>query len=270
MLPAIFALIVFSMLSLRSSYPRLGRRGRIVGLLGVVVMLSVENRWYEPFPIFTMPDYQIYHTIGADPQEYLVLEVPVGAHNTVTEEFGHGSELEYYAAIHHKRLINGQVSRAPAGTTHDYRQWRLITALAEERPVPDLNTAQNEFQQLSRDWDIRYVIIHRDLVTPDRANWAIGFFNTRPDWCLVDEEGPVLAYHRLDGHACSSAALIDPPADGVINLGDGNDDRYLGLGWYLSENVGGPQARWTGAQPTSELRAHLRPGAYRVTLQATS
>ena len=194
----------------------------------------------------------------------------MGPYNTVTEAFGHGAELQYYAVFHHKRLINGNISRAPAGTTHDYRQWKLITALAEERSIPDLNTARTEFQQLSRDWDIRYVIIHRDMIAPDLANWAAGFFNTRSDWCLVDEEGPLLAYHRLDGNACPTASLLDPPPDGAIKIGDGSDDRYLGPGWYLAENIGGPQARWTGSQTTAEVRVHLTNRPYRVTMQATS
>ena len=270
MLPALFALIVFVAVSLRSAYSRLNARARYGLIVGVVVALAVENRWFEPFPFFTLPDYRIYHTLGADPAEYLILEVPVGPYNNMTEAFGHGAELQYYAIYHHKQLINGNVSRAPAGTTHDYRQWKLITALAEERAIPDLDTARAEFQQLSRDWDMRYVILHRDLLAPETANWAAGFFNTAAGWCLVDEEGPVLAYHRLDGQACATPNLLDPPPDGTINLGDGNDDRYLGLGWYLGENVGGPQARWTGAQPDSDLRVHLAAWDYRVTLHATA
>jgi hypothetical protein len=239
-------------------------------IAGVIVALAMENRWFEPFPFFTMPDYRIYHTIGADPAEYLVLEVPVGPYNNMTEAFGHGAELQYYAVYHHKQLINGNVSRAPAGTTGDYRRWKLITALAEERPIPDMDTARAEFQRLSLDWDMRYVIVHRDQLAPATASWAVGFFNTEAGWCLVDEDGPVLAYHRLDGQVCATANLLDPPADGTINLGDGGDDRYLGPGWYLGENVGGPQARWTGSQPASVLRVHLAARAYRVTIQATA
>jgi hypothetical protein len=270
MLPALLALIVFVVISLRSAYRRLNERARYVLMAGVIVALAIENRWFEPFPFFTMPDYRIYHALGADPAEYLVLEVPVGPYNNMTEAFGHGAELQYYAVYHHKQLINGNVSRAPAGTTHDYRQWKLITALAEERPIPDLDTARREFQQLSHDWDMRYAIVHRDMLAPETANWAAGFFNTQAGWCLVDEEGPVLAYHRLDGQACATTNLLDPPPDGTINLGDEGDDRYLGLGWYLGENVGGPQARWTGAQPSSELRVHLAVEAYRVTIHATA
>jgi hypothetical protein len=270
MLPALLALIVFVAVSLRSAYRRLSDRARYVLIAGVIVTLAVENRWFDPFPFFTVPDYRIYHTIGADPAEYLVLEAPVGPYNDVTEAFGHGAELQYYAIYHHKQLINGNASRGPAGTTRDYRKWKLITALAEERPIPDLDTARREFQQLSHDWDIRYVIIHRDMLAPETANWAAGFFNTEAGWCLVDEEGPVLAYHRLDGQACATTNLLDPPPNGTINLGDGSDDRYLGLGWYLGENVGGPQARWTGSQPDSELRVHLAAEAYRVSIHATA
>jgi hypothetical protein len=270
LLPALCALIVFVMLSLRADYERLGSRGRRMTIGITLLLLAFENRWYEPFPVFTMPDYRIYHAIGAESDEYLVLEVPVGVHNTVADIFGPGANLQYYATVHHKQLINGRLSRAPSGTSHDYRQWPLITALAEEGPLPEEAVARQEFRQLSDDWDIRYAIIHRDMLTPEVSRWATGFFNTQAGWCLVDEQGPVLAYHRLAGSVCPTAGLLDPPDTGTINIGDGADDRYLGTGWYLSENVGGPQARWTGGQPTAELRVHLMPRSYRVTIQATA
>lgn len=269
-LPAEFGLIIFVALSLQNDYQRLSHRAKIVSVVLVLVLLGLENRWGEPFPIFTLPDYQIYHTIGADPDEYTLLEVPVGAHNTIARAFGSGFELEYYSGVHHKRLINGSVSRAAAGITASYRQWPLITALAGEGPPPDASVARDNLLQLSKDWDIRYVLVHRELLSPELDTWAIGFFNTQPDWCLVDEEGSLLAYHRLDSGDCSGLDLLNPPTDGTINLGDGDDDRYLGLGWYPSENVGGPQARWTGSIPTSTLKLHLAAQSYRILIKATS
>jgi hypothetical protein len=266
---AILSLIIAAAFSLAPLYARLSRAGRGLFILSVLMFLAIENQWYSPFPVFNMPDYRIYHRIGEDPAEYLVLEVPVGPDNAIADRFGHGVELEYYAPIHHKRLINGAVSRGATGITGAYRQWPLITALAEEGPIPEWTAARDEFEMLSHDWDIRYVILHREMLSSEIANWAVAFFNSQPNWCLVDEEGPLLAYRRNDAGACL-ASQLNPPADGTIHPGDASSDRYLGPGWYPAENVGGQQARWTGAQPMALLQVQLSPQAYQLALHAAS
>ncbi len=269
-LPAVFALITFAVLSLKLDFSRLTRMKQMVVAATVLIFVGVEGRWYEPLPVFNMPDYPIYHEIGADPTEYLLLEVPVGPHNLFEGVFGHGGVLQYYAPIHHKQLINGAVSRAPVGLTDSYRQWPLITALAEEGPLPSISAARQEFERLSQQWDIRYVIIHRDMLTSEVATWAAEFFNTQTDWCLVDEEGPLLAYTRDSSQACLSSDHIAPlPANSRIDFGS-DDERYLNSGWYYGENIGGLQARWTGQEPAATLRVNLMPQAYCVIVDATT
>ena len=266
---AILGLIIFTAFSLKSFYARLSRANRWSLAAGTLLFLAMENQWYVPFPVFSMPDYQIYHAIGQDTNEYLILEVPVGPDNTIADHFGHGVELQYYAPIHHKQLINGAVSRGPAGITSSYRRWPLITALAEEGPIPDFASARAEFERLGGEWNIRYALLHREMVSPDVANWAVAFFNSQPGWCLVDEEGPLLAYQRNESGSCP-IDLSKIPSDGTIHLGDDSADPYLGQGWYPSENIGGSQARWTGAQPTTILRVHMAQQTYQLILRATS
>ena len=271
LLPAVMAFVIFATLSAQNGYRRLGRAGRAAVVVGALIFLALENRWYKPLPVFRMPDYTVYHQIGADPDTYLILEVPVGPHNLFGGVFGRGGVLQYYTPVHHKMLINGAVSRAPLGLTQSYRQWPLIRALAEEGPLPDLASARSEFERLSDEWDIRYVLLRRDMLTPDVATWAAGLFNTQPGWCLVDEEEPLLAYHRTDTPCRLTERLRLPPASrGTLNLGDGSDERYLGPGWYYAENIGGPQARWTGREPAATLRVALARRDYRVSLRAAS
>jgi len=78
LLPAVMCFVVFVALSLQPWYQHLSRLGTIGLVGGALLFLVVENRWYEPLPTFTMPDYSIYHQIGAEPGEFLILEVPVG------------------------------------------------------------------------------------------------------------------------------------------------------------------------------------------------
>jgi hypothetical protein len=269
LLPAVMCFVVFVALSLQPWYQRLGRRGSIGLVTGALIFLAIENHWYEPLPVFTMPDFSIYHQIGAEPGEFLILEVPVGPHNLFRGVFGKGGVLQYYAPIHHKQLINGAVSRAPEGLTESYRQWPLIAALAEEAPMPDLSAARAEFARLSDEWNMQYVLIHRDMLESETATFAAGLLNTQPGWCFTGEEGPILIYTRIGHPACATPDQLNLPPDGKIDLGNDNE-RYLGAGWYYTENIGGPSARWLGREMTTTLRVDLPARDYRVTMRATT
>jgi len=261
--------IVFVALSLQPWYQRLGRRGSIGLVTGALLFLAIENRWYEPLPVYTMPDYSIYHQIGAEPGEFLILEVPVGPHNLFRGVFGKGGVLQYYAPIHHKQLINGAVSRAPEGLTDSYRQWPLIAALAEEAPMPDLAAARAEFARLSDEWNMEYVLIHRDMLESETATFAAGLLNTQANWCFVGEEGPILIYTRSGRATCAKPDQLNLPPDGKIDLGN-DHERYLGPGWYYTEDIGGSSARWMGREVTTTLRVNLPVRDYHVELMATS
>jgi hypothetical protein len=60
-----------------------------------------------------------------------------------------------------------------------------------------------------------------------------------------------------------------PPEGGCIDIGGGQDGRYLAQGWYSSEEIGGARGRWAGGVPTATLRISLDPGQpYLLTLRA--
>ncbi len=269
LMPAVFCFVVFAALSLQPWYQRLGRLGAIGLVGGALLFLAVENHWYEPLPTFTLADYPIYHQIGAEPGEFLILEVPVGPHNSFRGIFGKGGELQAYAPLHHKQLINGAVSRAPEGLTQSYRQWPLIAALAEEAPMPELKAARAEFTKLSNEWNIQYVLIHRDMLESETATFAAGLMNTQADWCFAGEEGPILIYTRIGHAACATPDQLNLPSNGTIDLGNGHE-QYLGPGWYYTENIGGPSARWMGREVTTTLRVNLPAHDFRVTMMATT
>ena len=267
--PAVFCLVVFGALSLQPWYQQLGRLGAIGLVGGALLFFGIENRWYEPLPTFTPGDYAIYHQIGTEPGEFLILEVPVGPHNSLRGIFGKGGELQAYAPLHHKQLINGAVSRAPEGLTQSYRQWPLIAALAEEAPMPELEAARAEFARLSTEWNMQYVLIHRDMLESETATFAAGLMNTQPDWCFVGEEGPILIYTRIGHAACAAPDQLSLPPDGQLDLGH-DHERYLGPGWYYTEDIGGSAARWLGRDITTTLQVNLPTRDYHVKLTATT
>jgi hypothetical protein len=53
------------------------------------------------------------------------------------------------------------------------------------------------------------------------------------------------------------AEALRLPVDGCVDLGRGDEGRYLGQGWYRPEDIGGVQARWAGQTLTTSLRLNL-------------
>ena len=62
-----------------------------------------------------------------------------------------------------------------------------------------------------------------------------------------------------------SPEALDLPPDGCIDLGSDADGRYLGQGWFRSEEIAGTTARWAGTKLTSTVRLTL-PSADAQTL----
>jgi hypothetical protein len=77
--------------------------------------------------------------------------------------------------------------------------------------------------------------------------------------CLVDAEGDLLAYRRINTWAdCPHPEMSAlPSGTSRLTLGQSGDERYVGPGWYDVENIGGPQGRWAGGMLTSILRILL-------------
>jgi len=119
-------------------------------------------------------------------------------------------------------------------------------------------------------WDMRYVLVHRDRLEKERAPGIIAFLNVQPELCLVDAEGDLLAYRRINTWAdCPHPEMSAlPTGTSRLTLGQSGDERYVGPGWYDVENIGGPQGRWAGGILTSTLRILLPRQDLRVSLNA--
>jgi len=259
--PATFALLVFVALSLSDLVERKNalRWPHCAWPIGAVVAgLVLDSGMLAPFPVGFMPDYAIYHEIGRDMEEYTLLEVPVGPASGFGE-FGTAPDLEYYSHIHHKRILNGIVSRVPSDYMSKYERSPLLRGLTGLYDMPALDVAARELADKLNRWDMRYVLVHRDRLEKERAPGIIAFLNVQPELCLVDAEGDLLAYRRINTWAdCPRPEMSALPTGTTrLMLGEPGDERYVGLGWYDVENIGGPQGRWAGGILTSTLRVLL-------------
>jgi hypothetical protein len=270
MTPAAFALIVFISLSLGDWLEQKNwQRLQPWLACAAIAALVFDSGMLAPFSVIYMPDYAIYHEIGRDTDEYTLLEVPVGPASGFGE-FGTAPDLEYYSYIHHKRILNGIVSRVPSDYMSKYERSSLLRGLTGLYDMPALDVAARELADKLNRWDMRYVLVHRDRLEKERAPGIIAFLNVQPELCLVDAEGDLLAYRRINTWAdCPHPEMSALPSGTTrLMLGQPGDERYVGPGWYDVENIGGPQGRWAGGVLTSSLRILLLRQDLRVSFNA--
>jgi hypothetical protein len=240
---------------------------------GIIAIYVVDIGILEPFPIRTVPDYPVYHLIGADPEDHTLLQVPMGP-AAGNRRIGHGEQLAYYARFHHQRTVNGLVSRLPVSQLERYVNSPFLRALLLSGPLPPFDVARAELVRRLKPWDIRYVVVHKDLLDEDQANTFITFFNQQPELCVFDDAQDTIAYRVIASWAdCPTPAKSALPPGGKLDLGEPGDQPFIGRGWYRAENIGGPQARWAGESisstlrlvlPAESLRVHFRAWAYPV------
>jgi hypothetical protein len=147
----------------------------------------------QPFPITLMPDYPIYHIIAADPGDYAVLELPIGV-RTGFAIVGRGEYLQYYQPIHQHPIPSGYLSRLPNEITDYFYYDPLLGALTLSHGLPPQLQVDALLTQLIRDWHIRYVILHRDLLEPGRVKSFGDLLNRQPALEKIGEEGPLVIY----------------------------------------------------------------------------
>src|SRR5262249_40259900 len=84
---------------------------------------------------------------------------------------GPGEEFNFYQPIHHKRMINGMLARAPLAALAFYRASPAFMFLAEEA-TPDRAVVVADFRRKLRELRVGYVVMHADRID-DR--WRVLF-----------------------------------------------------------------------------------------------
>ncbi|MCD6360518.1 MAG: RDD family protein, partial [Armatimonadetes bacterium] len=131
-----------------------------------------------PLPLFDTRAHHFYHQLAAETGDFAVLELPV---STEIHEY------QLYQTVHHKRLLFGHLSRIPPDatafiSTNPLTDIMSATAFAFEpagearmnietmpssrlRAMTDRGVWEAALNELRRT-DVRYVILHRQLVSP--------------------------------------------------------------------------------------------------------
>lgn len=269
---AIFAGKVFT--------PLLAGRQRMQ--LTVFVCAFLANAWavrlWETAPLTPVPiAYEFYAKIGAERGEaydrLVLVEVPTGvATGEVIVGDPRATQLQWYGMAHHKRMINGFISRAPVDHFFYIETGDPMLSWLGGRVPLDAEFVRRQMDERVFGYPIGYFVVHRDLVGRESATLTeiLDFFNrdVRHLVCPVWIEGDAVAY-RTAAHPDWDDCPQRVPKDGLIDIGALDDVRFIGRGWHYPENIVGITARWTGAEPTARLYLRLvERRAYRVTLMA--
>ncbi len=257
---------------------------RVFPLVAILLLIGLDVRLYETAPIGdyirpVLQPYTFYEQIGRETgapyDRQAILEVPTGAG---TGEVLIGPEraiqYQYYSMTHHKRTLNGFISRAPVEFFYPIRYDDALLAWLGQRRLLEPDIVEPELQRIISEWPVGYIVVHQDEIgrygpTPQEI---IGYFNALNDLlCPVWIERDAVVYRTAwhpDG--CPARTPLETePGVYTIDIGSSGDERYIGWGWHWPETVGGATTwRWTGEYPDTKLYLDLPPGDYQVSLAA--
>jgi hypothetical protein len=162
-------------------------------VVGMMVLFIWDYDLLKPFPITTMPDYQAYHAIAQTPGDFAVLELPIGV-RTGFAIAGRGETLQYYAPFHQHPTPTGYLSRLPNEVLDYFYSDPLLGALTLSHGLPPQVEVDAQLSQLIQDWNIGYVVLHRDLLEQGRIKSFGDLLNRQPLLERVGEEGPLVIY----------------------------------------------------------------------------
>jgi hypothetical protein len=266
--------VLFGMLTLT---PILKRRPwlKIAVPAAFMFIVLADSRMLESVVIQPQPQpYHFYEEMGKEPYDYVVVEVPTGASSGegIVGEQKYAA-LMYYGITHHKRMVNGHISRVNFSHFWYMRYDDPMMAWLGQRRFIEPDVVEQQLRERIAEWPIGYIVIHSDYIWKNGPTLqeVIGYLNSLPDLvCPVWIERDAIVY-RTTWHPDGCPARIPPevePDTYKIDIGMPEDQKFIGWGWHWQEDVSGLTLRWMGEYPQTQVYVDLLPGEYEISLSA--
>jgi hypothetical protein len=208
---------------------RLGRIGMFHITLAAITLLILFEYLAVPF---TMTDTHVpgfYYSLANETGNFGILEIPA------TQNYTAGVQAEYYQTVHQKYLVGGQVARAP----QDARDFETNTPLVNQ--LTYLTATNDIFRQnvteignyVLNEYDIRYVILHRDFLTGSQLNFTTALLNDTLKSAPIYDSDNIIVYK------------VDQTQPKLFMI--------VGSGWYGAETSGNDTWRWMGNSSTIQV-----------------
>lgn len=243
-------------------------------LLGVVLF----DHLALPLPLTSASVPDVYANIGAEPEDFTLLQLPLGWRNSFGVYGAERTQIQYYQHVHQKPMIGGNISRAPQFKFDYYKNTPLFQAIAQtELPQSDpavsaetLEKARAQAGDLMTLYNVGYVVVHDPI--PNRKPYEDTFANTRN---LAFDLLPLEAEPTYVSEGVAAYKVNRPPVPDVLRLefGDWTGRPYRGEGWAGDEFFEGAGVNWATGEESliffpvdsggdRQVALHLSPFGY--------
>jgi hypothetical protein len=212
----------------------------------LLLALVLFDQVSAPLPLTDAQVPRPYVTIAAQPGDFAVLQLPLGWRSSFGTWGAERTQLQYYQSLHHKRMLTGNISRAPDFKFDYFTHIPLFRALTETelyRKVDDETLARARAQagELMTLYDVRYLIVHDPI--PLRYPYVDTMSATRDlAFSLLPlDPNPVTSGDGATVYRVLQPQLTDPLR---VDFGDWTSAPYRGEGWADDEEVFAASANW--------------------------
>ncbi len=236
----------------------------------LLAALLLFEHWSVPLPLTDARIPPVYDQIAADPDDFAILQLPIGWRNSFGVQGAENTQTQYYQTYHHKRLLSGNISRNPPFKFDYFRQVPILDSLITLQTYGQVDAGRREGDRATATdfvsfYDIRYVVVAPGVTGRPP------YVDTRDDAvAYVEEVLPVEKVYDEDGWLLYRLNQAPIPAAITVDLGSGDllPAMALGEGWAGAEEIQGASARWALAQDARVFLPATGETGYRLTITA--
>ncbi|WP_424357757.1 hypothetical protein [Methanocella sp. MCL-LM] len=201
--------------------------GRLQALLPIVIMMLILFEYLSvPFITSDPAVPEFYYSLSKEQGDFAVIEIPA------TYDYSAGIMAEYYQTVHQKRMVGGQLARAPDSSLEFEKKTPFISEITYQRSAGDLFQQNSSLlsKSILNSHNIRYLIIHKNYLEPD-------------------------GYTQINNSVSSALGIPTYSDDKIVVYRADNSDiiqPYImqDKNWHLVENWGGTPACWMSNNAT--------------------
>ncbi|GAB4541000.1 MAG: interleukin-like EMT inducer domain-containing protein [Anaerolineae bacterium] len=212
----------------------------------LLLVLVLFDQVSVPLPLTDARVPRPYRAIAAEPGDFAVLQLPLGWRNSFRTWGAERTQLQYYQSSHHKRMLAGNISRAPDFKFDYFARIPLFHTLMETElyrqvDAETLDRARAQAGALMTLYDVRYLIVHDPI--PLRYPYADTMPVTRD---LAFSLLPLEPEPVASGDGAYVYRVIQSPLPNPlrVDFGDWTSAPYRGEGWADDEEVFAATANW--------------------------
>ena len=247
-----------------------GRRALPALAFLLLAALLLFDGWSVPLPLTDARVPEVYDRLAADPDDYAILQLPLGWRNSFGVQGAESTQTQYYQSVHHKRLLSGNISRSPAFKFDYFARVPLLESLIALQTYGTVDAERRASDRASAAdtlafYDVRYVVVAPGV--PGRPPYV----DTRAAAvAYLEEVLPLEPLYDKDGWLLYQVRRPPLPERLTIDLGAGTPAgaMALGEGWSAAETIQGYTAHWAQAQGARLLLPASAGADYSLALHA--